>query len=61
MGLLTTIEGGEDGILHNFGEPWLAAFKQTEAFHVWNSCTDAALFDIIEPKCALGQAFDPLS
>lgn len=43
-------EGGEDGILHNFGEPWLAAFKQTEAFHVWNSCTDAALFDIIEPK-----------
>lgn len=50
MGLLTMIEGGEDGILHNFGEPWLAAFKQTEAFHVWNSCTDAALFDIIEPK-----------
>ncbi|OCF30918.1 cytoplasmic protein [Kwoniella heveanensis CBS 569] len=41
---------GDSMILHPFSEQWVAAFKKTSAYEMWNGCTDPALFDISEPR-----------
>ncbi|KAG8948982.1 late secretory pathway protein avl9 [Tulasnella sp. 424] len=41
---------GDENCVENFGEPWIAAFRQTHAYTVWNQQTDPALFDICEPR-----------
>jgi hypothetical protein len=34
----------------DFGLHWIAAFKMTPAFEVWDRVTDPMLFDLVEPK-----------
>ncbi|WVF67348.1 hypothetical protein IAT40_002103 [Kwoniella sp. CBS 6097] len=41
---------GDSMILQPFSEQWVAAFKKTSAYEMWNGCTDPALFDISEPR-----------
>jgi len=39
-------------LLHNriSTQPWIAAFKLTQAFDTWERVTDPMLFDIVEPR-----------
>lgn len=47
----TDLIGAESGNpLVPFGEHWLGAFKETEAYTVWDSVTDPVLFDLCEPR-----------
>ncbi|KAF8318471.1 hypothetical protein DL93DRAFT_2054522 [Clavulina sp. PMI_390] len=41
---------GDAHVMQNFGEVWLAAFRQTEAYTVWDRITDPVIFDIVEPR-----------
>ncbi|KIO17080.1 hypothetical protein M407DRAFT_33258, partial [Tulasnella calospora MUT 4182] len=41
---------GDENCVENFGEAWMVAFRQTNAYTVWNQQTDPALFDICEPR-----------
>ncbi|KDQ20941.1 hypothetical protein BOTBODRAFT_151915 [Botryobasidium botryosum FD-172 SS1] len=41
---------GDPNFLQNFGEAWISAFRQTNAFEVWDRITDPSIFDIIEPR-----------
>ncbi|KAG8983671.1 late secretory pathway protein avl9 [Tulasnella sp. 427] len=41
---------GDENCVENFGEAWMAAFRQTNAYAVWNQQTDPSLFDICEPR-----------
>lgn len=41
---------GDTHVVQNFGESWLAAFRGTEAFAVWDRVTDPVIFDIVEPR-----------
>ncbi|WVQ83691.1 hypothetical protein IAT38_005835 [Cryptococcus sp. DSM 104549] len=52
---------GEGNVIQSFGEQWILAFKQTEAYDLWNGCTDPALFDICEPKHPCEGKVNPVS
>ncbi|WWC72258.1 uncharacterized protein I206_106220 [Kwoniella pini CBS 10737] len=41
---------GDGPILSPFSEQWIASFRSTPAYEIWNGCTDPALFDICEPR-----------
>ncbi|KAG8903085.1 late secretory pathway protein avl9 [Tulasnella sp. 403] len=41
---------GDANCIQNFGEAWIAAFRLTHSYIVWNQVTDPALFDICEPR-----------
>ncbi|WVW86427.1 hypothetical protein I302_108475 [Kwoniella bestiolae CBS 10118] len=41
---------GDGPIISPFSENWIASFKGTPAYEIWNGCTDPALFDICEPR-----------
>ncbi|KAG8986890.1 late secretory pathway protein avl9 [Tulasnella sp. JGI-2019a] len=41
---------GDQNCIQNFGETWIAAFRLTHAYTVWNKVTDPALFDICEAR-----------
>lgn len=45
-----TDPGGDGNVLSPFGELWLAAFKTTPAWEIWDACTEPVLFDICEPR-----------
>lgn len=36
--------------LSSFNESWLANFRTTPAFEIWNAQTDPVIFDLVEPK-----------
>lgn len=36
--------------LGSFNESWIAAFRSTPAFDLWNRHTDPVIFDLVEPK-----------
>jgi hypothetical protein len=36
--------------LSSFNEAWLAAFRHTHAFEVWDRNTDPVIFDLVEPR-----------
>ena len=36
--------------LASFNESWLAAFRKTHAFEVWDRNTDPVIFDLVEPR-----------
>lgn len=36
--------------LSSFNESWLAAFRKTHAFEVWDRNTDPVIFDLVEPR-----------
>jgi len=46
------ISDGDTGVmaLNDFNAAWIADFRTTNAFEVWNRVTDPTLFDIVEPK-----------
>lgn len=49
------VAAGDANVMQNFGEAWLAAFRTTEAFAVWDRVTDPVIFDIVEPR------YDPIT
>jgi len=48
--LITPGSGGDVNSLQDFNPLWIAEFKRTNAFEVWQRITDPMLFDIIEPR-----------
>jgi hypothetical protein len=44
--------GGDANTLDDFNPIWIAEFKRTNAFDVWQRITDPMLFDIVEPRYA---------
>ncbi|KAF8500783.1 transport protein Avl9-domain-containing protein [Russula emetica] len=48
--LITPGTGGDANTLDDFNPIWIAEFKRTNAFDVWQRITDPMLFDIIEPR-----------
>lgn len=49
-------EAGASTALQDFGVGWIAEFRKTNAFEVWERVTDPTLFDIVEPKCVFYHA-----
>jgi hypothetical protein len=50
---LTLGRGAEIGSgVQSYNEAWIAAFRQTDAFGLWDRTTDPVIFDLVEPKCA---------
>jgi hypothetical protein len=47
---VTWSSGGDQNALNDFNPVWIAEFKRTNAFEVWQRITDSMLFDIIEPR-----------
>jgi len=48
--LITPGSGGDSNALQDFNPIWIAEFRRTNAFDVWQRVTDPMLFDIIEPR-----------
>ncbi|KAH9991246.1 transport protein Avl9-domain-containing protein [Russula vinacea] len=48
--LITPGSGGDTNALDDFNPIWIAEFKRTNAFDVWQRTTDSMLFDIVEPR-----------
>lgn len=46
------ITGNDPTGLSSFNESWLAAFKSTPAYAIWNAHTDPVIFDLVEPRLA---------
>lgn len=44
------LSGGDANALDDFNPIWIAEFKRTNAFDVWQHITDPMLFDIVEPR-----------
>jgi len=43
--------GGEvNTSTQDYGPEWMAAFRETKVYALWNRTTDPMLFDIIEAK-----------
>lgn len=41
---------GETSTLASFHAPFIAAFRETPAFKLWDASTDDAIFDLVEPR-----------
>ncbi|WVQ66747.1 uncharacterized protein L199_004938 [Kwoniella botswanensis] len=52
---------GDGPILSPFSEHWIASFKSTPVYDIWNGCTDPALFDICEPRHPCGGKVNAVS
>lgn len=48
--LITPGSGGDSNSQQDFNPIWIAEFRRTNAFDVWQRVTDPMLFDIIEPR-----------
>ncbi|KAJ7578173.1 transport protein Avl9-domain-containing protein [Mycena floridula] len=48
--LITGGTGGDSSSTEDFNPLWIADFKQTNAYEVWQRVTDPLLFDIVEPR-----------
>ncbi|KAH9969823.1 transport protein Avl9-domain-containing protein [Russula dissimulans] len=48
--LITPGSGGDANAMNDFNPVWIAEFKHTNAYEVWQRITDPMLFDIIEPR-----------
>ncbi|KAI0297759.1 transport protein Avl9-domain-containing protein [Russula brevipes] len=48
--LITPGSGGDSNAPNDFNPVWIAEFKRTNAFDVWQRITDPMLFDIVEPR-----------
>jgi len=44
--------GGDANAMNDFNPVWIAEFKRTNAYEVWQRITDPMLFDIVEPRYA---------
>lgn len=49
--------GGDANTLDDFNPIWIAEFKRTNAYDVWQRITDPMLFDIVEPRYAFFSGF----
>jgi len=50
--ILTTITGGDAANADDFNSSWVAEFRNTNAYAVWDRITDPLIFDIVEPRYA---------
>jgi len=50
--ILTTITGGDVANADDFNSSWIAEFRNTNAYAVWERLTDPLIFDIVEPRYA---------
>jgi len=50
--ILTTITGGDVTNADDFNSFWIAEFRNTNAYAVWDRITDPLIFDIVEPRYA---------
>ncbi|KAI0317619.1 transport protein Avl9-domain-containing protein [Amylostereum chailletii] len=53
--LITPGAGGDANALEDFNPIWIAEFKHTNAYEVWQRVTDPMLFDIVEPRHPCGE------
>lgn len=44
--------GADSNSIADFNPVWIAEFKRTNAYEVWQRVTDPMLFDIVEPRYA---------
>ncbi|KAJ6508335.1 transport protein Avl9-domain-containing protein [Mycena sanguinolenta] len=49
-GVIISGSGGEATSTEDFNPLWIAEFKHTHAYEVWERTTDPLLFDIVEPR-----------
>jgi hypothetical protein len=42
--------GGDVHSVEDFNPAWIAEFRRTHAYAVWDRITDPVLFDIVEPR-----------
>ncbi|KAF9013167.1 transport protein Avl9-domain-containing protein [Cyathus striatus] len=48
--IITGGTGGDSSAVEDFNPVWIAEFKKTNAYEVWDRVTDPLVFDIIEPR-----------
>jgi hypothetical protein len=48
--LITPGSGGDSNAQQDFNPIWIAEFRRTNAFDIWQRVTDPMLFDIVEPR-----------
>ncbi|KAL5524377.1 hypothetical protein ACEPAF_9517 [Sanghuangporus sanghuang] len=48
--VITGADGGDANSFQDFNPQWIAEFRRTNAFEVWNRITDPMIFDIIEAR-----------
>ncbi|KAL5519875.1 hypothetical protein ACEPAG_1535 [Sanghuangporus baumii] len=48
--VITGADGGDANSIQDFNPQWIAEFRRTNAFEVWNRITDPMIFDIIEAR-----------
>ncbi|EKM52115.1 uncharacterized protein PHACADRAFT_128297 [Phanerochaete carnosa HHB-10118-sp] len=48
--MITDGAGGNPNAIQDFNMLWIAEFKKTSAYEVWERVTDPLLFDILEPR-----------
>ncbi|KAF9054829.1 transport protein Avl9-domain-containing protein [Panaeolus papilionaceus] len=48
--IITGGSGGSATAIEDFNPVWIAEFKKTNAYEVWERITDPLLFDIVEPR-----------
>ena len=51
--LILFIDGADVNGIQDFNPLWIAEFRKTNAFEVWNRITDPMLFDIVEARYIL--------
>ncbi|KAF7348255.1 UDENN domain-containing protein [Mycena sanguinolenta] len=49
-GVIISGSGGEATSTEDFNPLWIAEFKHTNAYEIWERTTDPLLFDIVEPR-----------
>ncbi|KAI0029846.1 transport protein Avl9-domain-containing protein [Vararia minispora EC-137] len=54
-GVLITPGSGDSNAQVDFNPVWIAEFRRTNAFEVWQRITDSMLFDIVEPRHPCGE------
>ncbi|EIN12866.1 hypothetical protein PUNSTDRAFT_50093 [Punctularia strigosozonata HHB-11173 SS5] len=47
--------GGDTRSAEDFNLAWIAEFRRTHAYEIWNRITDPVLFDIVEPRHPCGE------
>ncbi|EJC97833.1 uncharacterized protein FOMMEDRAFT_114559 [Fomitiporia mediterranea MF3/22] len=48
--VVTGGDGGDANAIQDFNPQWIAEFRRTNAFEVWNRVTDPMIFDIVEAR-----------
>lgn len=51
------LDAGDANAINDFNTLWIAEFKKTNAFDIWNQITDPMLFDIIEARYVASNCF----